>query len=120
MPKKRTPPPSKSQKTSRQKGGGPRHLSKKSPTKKPPSRPPAKTSASSLVPRLEAPVPPPLPPLPPPSVVPQLVLSVSFVRDGDEFLARLESYGGHITELKNRSLDQLLTLVAGELEDLLT
>ncbi len=48
------------------------------------------------------------------------MLSVSFVRDGDEFLARLESYGGHITELKNRSLDQLLTLVAGELEDLLT
>jgi hypothetical protein len=48
-----------------------------------------------------------------------LVLSVSFVRDGDEFLARLESLGGHITELKNRSLDQLLTLVAGELEDLL-
>ncbi len=47
------------------------------------------------------------------------VLSLSFVRDGDEFLARLESDSGHITELKNRSLDQLLTLVAGELEDLL-
>jgi hypothetical protein len=47
------------------------------------------------------------------------VLSLSFVRDGDEFLARLETDGGHITELKNRSLDQLLTLVAGELEDLL-
>ncbi len=48
------------------------------------------------------------------------VLSLSFVRDGDEFLARLETDSGHITELKNRSLDQLLTLVAGELEDLLT
>ena len=48
------------------------------------------------------------------------VLSLSFLRDGDEFLARMESDGGHITELKNRSLDQLLTLVAGELEDLLT
>ncbi len=47
------------------------------------------------------------------------VLSLSFVRDGDEFLARLETDGGHITELKNRSLDQLLTLVASELEDLL-
>jgi len=47
------------------------------------------------------------------------VLSLSFVRDGDEFLARLETDVGHITELKNRSLDQLLTLVAGELEDLL-
>ncbi|MGD1099993.1 MAG: hypothetical protein ABR888_06625 [Thermoplasmata archaeon] len=47
------------------------------------------------------------------------VLSLSFVRDGDEFLARLESDSGHITEFKNRSLDQLLTLVAGELEDLI-
>ena len=46
------------------------------------------------------------------------VLSLSFVRDGDEFLARLETDTGHITEFKNRSLDQLLTLVAGELEDL--
>jgi hypothetical protein len=47
------------------------------------------------------------------------VLSLAFVRDGDEFLARLETDGGQITELKNRSLDQLLTLVASELEDLL-
>ncbi len=47
------------------------------------------------------------------------VLSLSFLRDGDEFLARLETDSGQITELKNRSLDQLLTLVAGELEDLL-
>jgi hypothetical protein len=47
------------------------------------------------------------------------LLSLSFVRDGDEFLARLETDSGHITELKNRALDQLLTLVAGELEDLL-
>ena len=47
------------------------------------------------------------------------VLSLSFVRDGDEFLARLETDSGQITELKNRSLDQLLTLVASELEDLL-
>jgi hypothetical protein len=47
------------------------------------------------------------------------VLSLSFVRDGDEFMARLETDSGHITELKNRALDQLLTLVAGELEDLL-
>ncbi len=47
------------------------------------------------------------------------VLSLAFVRDGDEFMARMETDSGHITELKNRSLDQLLTLVAGELEDLL-
>jgi hypothetical protein len=47
------------------------------------------------------------------------VLSLSFVRDGDEFLARMETDAGQITELKNRGLDQLLTLVASELEDLL-
>ncbi len=47
------------------------------------------------------------------------VLSLSFVRDGDEFLARMETDSGQITELKNRSLDQLLTLVASELEDVL-
>lgn len=47
------------------------------------------------------------------------VLSLSFLRDGDEFYARMESDSGQITELKNRSLDQLLTLVASELEDLL-
>lgn len=47
------------------------------------------------------------------------VLSLAFLRDGDEFLARMEMDTGQITELKNRSLDQLLTLVASELEDLL-
>jgi hypothetical protein len=47
------------------------------------------------------------------------VLSLSFLRDGDEFFARLETDQGQITELKNRSLDQLLTLVASELEDIL-
>jgi hypothetical protein len=47
------------------------------------------------------------------------VLSLSFVRDGDEFMARLETDAGQITELKNRFLDQLLTLVANELEDIL-
>lgn len=46
------------------------------------------------------------------------VLSLSFLRDGDEFFARIESNGGQITEFKNRALDQLLTLVASELEDL--
>jgi hypothetical protein len=47
------------------------------------------------------------------------VLSLSFVRDGDEFMARIETNRDQIIELKNRSLDQLLTLVASELEDLL-
>jgi hypothetical protein len=60
-----------------------------------------------------------LPSTPPRGDGRQHVLSLSFVRDGDEFMARLETDAGQITELKNRSLDQLLTLVAGELEDLL-
>ncbi len=47
------------------------------------------------------------------------LLSLSFLRDGDEFFARIESNAGQITEFKNRALDQLLTLVANELEDLL-
>lgn len=98
--------------------------SKKAPAKKP-SRPapskrptPAKKAASSnpgtaaeKLPQAELAV-----PLPGGR---RHVLSLAFVRDGDEFLARLETDAGHITELKNRSLDQLLTLVAGELEDLL-
>jgi hypothetical protein len=73
-------------------------------------RPPVKPAASAT---------PKSPPLPPKGDGRTHVLSLSFVRDGDEFLARLETDGGQITELKNRSLDQLLTLVAGELEDLL-
>ena len=47
------------------------------------------------------------------------LLSLAFLRDGDEFFTRIETNSGQITEFKNRSLDQLLTLVAGELEDLL-
>ncbi len=47
------------------------------------------------------------------------LLSLAFLRDGDEFFARIESNTGQIAEFKNRALDQLLTLVAGELEDLL-
>ncbi len=65
----------------------------------------------------------PAAPLPPPSTTlssaRRHVLSLSFVRDGEEFLARLETNGGQISEFKNRALDQLLTLVASELEDLL-
>jgi hypothetical protein len=86
----------------------------KPPTKKPVA--PAKSSTSKKAPADEAPLP-----------IPEArrtdgrrhLLSLSFVRDGDEFLARMETDTGHITELKNRALDQLLTLVAGELEDLL-
>lgn len=47
------------------------------------------------------------------------LLTLSFLRDGDEFCVRLELANGQITEFKNRSPDQLLTMVAGELEDLL-
>lgn len=62
---------------------------------------------------------PPAPEAPPRGDSRRHVLSLAFLRDGDEFLARLETDGGEITELKNRALDQLLMLVAGELEDLL-
>jgi len=83
------------------------------PAKGGPARPsPSKSSASA------AGV-PPLPELPISRDSRRHVLSLSFLRDGDEFLARLETDAGQITELKNRSLDQLLTLVAGELEDIL-
>ncbi len=88
---------------------------KKSPAKAKPARPaaakptPAKSAPAPPAPTLEVPLPGGR----------RHVLSLSFVRDGDEFMARLETDTGHITELKNRSLDQLLTLVAGELEDLL-
>jgi hypothetical protein len=83
----------------------------------PPSKPSAKKPAPKVVPAEE----------PVPAAVPEIrradgrrhLLSLSFVRDGDEFMARMETDSGHITELKNRALDQLLTLVAGELEDLL-
>ncbi|MDE1819796.1 MAG: hypothetical protein KGI98_02955 [Euryarchaeota archaeon] len=88
---------------------------KSKPAAKPPSgKPPVKLVASA---------PPPVQVSLPIQILlgdePARILSLQFVRDGDEFLARLESAGGHITELKNRSLDQLLTMVAGELEDLL-
>jgi hypothetical protein len=78
------------------------------PSKAPP-KPPASASPA-----------PPEPSLPPRNPDERShVLSLSFVRDGDEFLARIETNRDQIIELKNRSLDQLLTLVASELEDLL-
>jgi hypothetical protein len=80
-----------------------------------PKNSPGKPSAVASAPVPEVALPPP--PLLGNETI--RILSLAFVRDGDEFLARLESAGGHITELKNRSLDQLLTMVAGELEDLL-
>ncbi len=80
--------------------------------KKAPTRPAAKAKVAEPEPEL---------PVPEPRRIDgrRHLLSLSFVRDGDEFLARMETDTGHITELKNRALDQLLTLVAGELEDLL-
>jgi hypothetical protein len=80
------------------------------PAPKPPARPAEKGGSS-------APAAPPPAPVNPNAR--RHILSLSFLRDGDEFMARLETDGGQITEMKNRSLDQLLTLVAGELEDLL-
>ena len=113
----------KPKKTARAKKPAARSLAKRAPARKPapasrgarPSAPkaPAKGSAH----------PPPSPPAaaPPPRNPDERrhVLSLAFVRDGDEFLARLETDSEQIIELKNRSLDQLLSLVANELEDLL-
>ena len=90
----------------------------------PPKRTVPPKSSTQPPPNARAPT-APHPSAPVEPVIPALVdgrrhvLSLSFLRDGDEFLARLETDAGQITELKNRSLDQLLTLVAGELEDLL-
>lgn len=120
----------------------PTHSSKRPSKKAAPSRPPARPAArptpkkakpaakkpvakapAASKPAAKASSKPVAPPLPELSVLlpggRRHVLSLSFLRDGDEFLARLETDAGQITELKNRSLDQLLTLVAGELEDLL-
>jgi hypothetical protein len=86
------------------------------PTAKPVAAPPKKPAPKGSPPAAKSPPPDLTVPLPGGR---QHVLSLAFVRDGDEFLARLETDAGQITELKNRSLDQLLTLVASELEDLL-
>jgi hypothetical protein len=93
------------------------HPSAKKPTPRPAAKPtkPATTPAGKPVAKPStAPSGPPKSP-----DARRHVLSLSFLRDGDEFMARLETDAGQITELKNRSLDQLLTLVANELEDLL-
>jgi hypothetical protein len=97
-----------------------RPAAKKPGSKKPAPRPaPSKSKASGSAKSAPKPKPEPEVVIPPRPTGRIHVLSLSFVRDGDEFLARMETDGGQITELKNRSLDQLLTLVASELEDLL-
>jgi hypothetical protein len=85
---------------------------KPAPAKKPVAKAAGKSSSPSA--KASAPAPPPTS-----GDARRHVLSLSFLRDGDEFLARLETDAGQITEMKNRSLDQLLSLIAGELEDLL-
>lgn len=96
----------------------------------PPRKPVKPIAKKTAKPSPKRPAPPKVAPKAPPAPTPEPapvrlgdgrrhLLSLSFLRDGDEFLARLETDGGQITELKNRSLDQLLMLVAGELEDLL-
>ncbi len=120
--KKPTRPPAKAARSA--KASKPKAAAKPAP--KATSKPAAKGGARSAKPVTAKPAAPTVTVIPP---APELnvllpggrrhVLSLSFLRDGDEFLARLETDSGQITELKNRSLDQLLTLVAGELEDLL-
>ncbi|HEV2316911.1 MAG TPA: hypothetical protein VGV89_04980 [Thermoplasmata archaeon] len=121
--KKRSPAPSKSAPRPKAKPAAKKAVRSAKPSAAP--RPPAKGSGSKRpsgsAAKSSAPPMPELPP-PPPIILGdgrRHLLSLSFLRDGDEFLARLETDSGQITEMKNRSLDQLLTLVAGELEDLL-
>ena len=113
----------KPKKTARAKKPAARSLAKRAPARKPA---PASRGARPSAPKAPAKgsaAPPPSPPAPalPPRNPDERrhVLSLAFVRDGDEFLARLETDSEQIIELKNRSLDQLLSLVANELEDLL-
>ncbi len=119
----RTPAPkARPKKPAPRKASPPTKKSSPKSAARPPAKPAAKPAAKST---RSAPPAAPVPAVPAAELAVPLpggrrhVLSLSFVRDGDEFLARLESDSGHITELKNRSLDQLLTLVASELEDLL-
>ncbi|MCI4330484.1 MAG: hypothetical protein L3K19_01370 [Thermoplasmata archaeon] len=119
-PSAKKPHPATKAKPSRPAARPPAPHSTKAPAKpsKPspkPSKPVGKPTGGS------APAKPPAAPVGPPRSpdARRHVLSLSFLRDGDEFMARLETDAGQITELKNRSLDQLLTLVANELEDLL-
>ncbi len=113
--------PSASRKKSRPKPGTSRHAR---PATKAAGRKARSTARPAAAPAKRPAVKPVEPPAPAPLVprggdARRHVLSLSFLRDGDEFLARMETDSGQITELKNRSLDQLLTLVASELEDLL-
>jgi len=119
-------PSSHRQKPKAKASARPAAASKKAAKKPTPKKPAARPSASSAKSGKSSKAAPKPKPKPEPEVVvvPRPtgrvhVLSLSFVRDGDEFMARMETDGGQITELKNRSLDQLLTLVASELEDLL-
>ncbi len=114
-------PSKKAKKPAHPKRPAPRPPAKKSPPKRP-SVPKKAARPAPAAAKVPAPAPAPTPE---PVVLPRNpderrhVLSLSFVRDGDEFLARIETDRDQIVELKNRSLDQLLTLVASELEDLL-
>jgi hypothetical protein len=112
LPKKaqKPSPPSRSPRKSATKGSGKKAAPAKPGGVLPRSKgSPAKAAVAEVVPE------------PPPTrtLGRAHLLSLSFLRDGDEFLARMETDSGQITELKNRFLDQLLSLVANELEDLL-
>lgn len=97
----------------------PSHRPVAAPKKADAKKPPTKVAARPAAPSKTASPKPAAPPVGRGPDARRHVLSLSFLRDGDEFMARLETDAGQITELKNRSLDQLLTLVANELEDLL-
>jgi hypothetical protein len=116
--KKSTPGGKKTRPAPKAKPSKTTHKPKPAPAKKPTAKHPAPAAKSGGAAPSAKPVPVGAAALKNPEAR-RHVLSLSFLRDGDEFMARLETNAGQITELKNRSLDQLLTLVANELEDLL-
>jgi hypothetical protein len=112
-PVRKAPVPAQAATRAVPKKGAPKAVAKKG-SAKPPLMPRPKSGVAK--PAIALPVSEPAPAR---GAVRAHLLSLSFLRDGDEFLARLETDSGQITELKNRFLDQLLSLVANELEDLL-
>jgi hypothetical protein len=118
--------PSSSRQKSKPRAASKKPAPARAPSARKASAPPKKSAGKKSPPRSSSkPAAPAAPRTPPVELEVPLpdgrrhLLSLSFLRDGDEFMARLETDSGHITELKNRALDQLLTLVASELEDLI-
>ncbi|MCL4324814.1 MAG: hypothetical protein M1144_05070 [Candidatus Thermoplasmatota archaeon] len=101
-------------KASKKAAKSPKSARKAAPKGKKPVRPKKGSAKPKSSKAEEAPAPTPSGPN-----FPERLLTLSFLRDEGEFCVRLEKPTGSLTELKNRSPDLLLRMVAGELEDLL-